>query len=189
MWIQIYCTVLNCLPYCLVVYASATIFRIFVWINFFELVSMAAPGFIQRLAAILPWEQGDGNLLPDLGLITIPGRVQPRPKYGLNKDDIWKQLRSTVCGWVNGIKWYGWSRFQSLKFSKVTAQKSSAWGGVELRFCPWVLFFELLSRWEFLSFSVSSLCISLMANRREGACFEQIAFSLPYCDTQMRMTT
>ncbi len=24
MWIQIYCTVLNCLPYCLVVYASAT---------------------------------------------------------------------------------------------------------------------------------------------------------------------
>ncbi len=119
------------------------------------MVSKAAPGFIQRLAAILSWEQSDGNLLPDFRLITISGGVQPRPKYWLNKDDIWKQRRSTVCGWVNGIKWCSWSRLQSLKFSIVTEQKSSAWGGAELRFYPWVLFVEILSLWDFPSFFLS----------------------------------
>ncbi len=40
MWIQIYCTVLNCLPYCLVVYASATVLTLcFSLIKIFSIVA------------------------------------------------------------------------------------------------------------------------------------------------------
>ncbi len=53
MWIQIYCTVLNCLPYCLVVYASATL-QWFYYAKCLFLVVNASLGWINKLVASFP---------------------------------------------------------------------------------------------------------------------------------------
>jgi hypothetical protein len=54
------------------------------------------PGLIDGLAFLIPRQQDDGDLLPDLRLVSVPGRVQSRAKYGLDKDDIVEHRYQTV---------------------------------------------------------------------------------------------
>ena len=50
------------------------------------------PGSLDGLALFVPWQELDGNLLPDFCLISVTGRVQAGAKYGLTKDDILDRL-------------------------------------------------------------------------------------------------